>query len=89
MIFAVSDTVQLALIGIVAMVVKELLDQLRARNAARRAKQMEAKVEEIHKATNSMKDELVKATSEAATAIGEAKGRADQKAEMDVRADNA
>jgi len=33
----------------------------------------------IEKATNSMKDELVKSTAEAAHAIGELKGRADQK----------
>ncbi len=42
------------------------------------------KIEEIHLATNSMKDELVAAVKSEATAAGVATGRAEQKA-SDIR----
>ena len=59
-----------------------------AENAVRLT-DVKADVRKIEVATNSMKDALVNKTAEAATAIGEAKGRADQKAEMKQDATDA
>ncbi|MES2342332.1 MAG: hypothetical protein V4597_11685 [Pseudomonadota bacterium] len=128
--FGLSDTVLLAIVGIVAMVVKELLDQWKARVVAAKvavvaekaevvaakaeivaakvaevanhaasstAKVVEntkavlalkADVEEIHAATNSMKDALVKATGDAAFAAGKESGAAEQKAKQDTGPEN-
>lgn len=85
--FVASDAVILAVIGIVAMTVKEVLDQRRERlkeereaakeeRAIARTKELSERVEVIHKSTNSMKDELVAEVRKA----GEAKAVA-QRAE--------
>lgn len=91
MLLAVSDSVWLAIIGIVAMVVKEYIDRQRAERMAKelvaatvaRAAQtarveevahkvevVAEKVEEVHKATNSLTDRLVETTKTEAHAAG-------------------
>ncbi len=44
----------------------------------------QAKIEQIHVATNSMKDELVAAVKSEATAAGIATGKAEQKADQKI-----
>ena len=44
---------------------------------------LKAQVRQVHDATNGLKNELVESTRSAASAIGELKGRADQKAESE------
>jgi hypothetical protein len=69
MMFAeVSEGVWLALIGIAAMVVKDLLDQKRAARASE-------KLEVVHKATNSVVAKLL----ETADSAGAARGVAEEK----------
>jgi hypothetical protein len=98
---AMSDAVWLAIIGVVAMAVKEYFDRQRAKDAAIKTDEVKdtlktstdkqsakqdvilaqnevvlAKVEEVHLATNSMKDDLVKKTEEEALARGGSEERA-------------
>ena len=63
-LLAISDAVWLALIGVLAMVVKEYIDHRRAAKAT-------AAVEQIHVATNSLKDQLVSEVRQASFAAGE------------------
>jgi hypothetical protein len=76
-----SDAVWLAIIGLIYMVVKELLDSRRSSLARADIQEVKENVVTIEKATNSMKDALVHATKEAAFSAGKEQGRADQKAE--------
>jgi predicted transcriptional regulator len=65
-----SNELYLAILGIVYMVVKEYFDMKRAERASLKVDAQSEKIEEIHHATNSMKDALVKATGEAEFAKG-------------------
>lgn len=53
------------------MIVKEHFDRRRADKATESRATLDAKVEIIHKATNSMKDELVREVRSASFAAGE------------------
>ncbi len=83
-----SDSVWLAIVGLVALVIKEYFDRLRARDAAQKVEKVKVdlassskdtdrkldsvaeKIEIVHKATNSMKDQLVEAVRDASFAKG-------------------
>ena len=80
----VITAIGIAVCAISAIWVKFSLDKL--------ALQVRAVKEDVHKvevATNSMKDALVKAAGEEGRATGEAKGRADQKAETHQQVQDA
>ena len=74
-----SDTTWLAIIGLVTMVVKDYLDRRRIRDQENRLKDVAAKIEEVHKATNSLTYRLVETTKTEAHAAGmkEEKDKAD------------
>ncbi len=83
-----SDAVWLAIIGLIALVIKEYFDRLRSKDAAEKVAKVaedleknEAKhsdlivgvskqVEEVHRATNGMKKELVEEVRQASFAQG-------------------
>ena len=68
-------------IGIAAVALYTVWAKLQLDKLTLSLKKVEANVEKVELATNSMKDALVKATGDAALAEGIAKGRAEQKAE--------
>lgn len=77
MLFAVSDTVWLAFIGVLTLAVKEYFDWRRSQEANRQRVALSDKVEVIHAATNGMKDQLVAEVKKASFAAGE-KSEADK-----------
>lgn len=70
----ISDAVWLALIGLLAMCVKEYIDYRRAVSVVAKVEKatgkVAEKVEEVHKATNSLTDRLVATTKTEAHAAG-------------------
>lgn len=84
MLLAVSDDVWKALIGAAVVLIPVWLDyraKQRTKALAVSLDETKANVKTIEKATNSMKDALVKATGDAANL----QGRADERAEQQVR----
>jgi len=77
MLFAISDPVWLAIVGIAAMAVKEYFDDLRARRAAAKVKEVAVQLETVHKATNSIVQQLVSSAEEK----GNLQGRIDERAD--------
>ena len=80
-IFAVSDAVWLGVIGVIAMIVKEILDDRRASRAEKKVDKVAVDLETVHKATNSLTDKLVAASALA----GEQKGAQDERAREAIR----
>jgi hypothetical protein len=84
MILAVSDSVWLALVGVLMLTVKEYFDAQRANRvavkvaevavkadiAATKVDRVSEQVEQVHIATNSMKDQLVSEVRKASFAEG-------------------
>ena len=68
-------------LGIVIVAIYQIWANMTLKRMALSLKQVKEDVHKVEVATNSMKDALVKAAGEAGMAEGEAKGRADQKAE--------
>ena len=76
-----SDAVWLAIIGVVTMVIKEMLDQWRAVRAARHVKEVKDDLAVVKHATNSLTDRLVASADMA----GQQKGADDERAREDAR----
>ena len=68
-------------LGIVIVAIYQIWANMTLKRMALSLKQVKEDVHKVEVATNSMKDALVKAAGEVGMAEGEAKGRADQKAE--------
>jgi hypothetical protein len=77
----VSDTVVLAILGIVAMVVKDWLDRRRSTAQDTKLNSVASDVRKVELATNSMKDALVEKAGKA----GEQKGADDERARQSAR----
>lgn len=83
MLFADSDSMVTALIiaaGFIAQLVLQIWTKIDAAKALRKIEEQTKQIEVIHKATNSMHDDLVKVVGEEALARGKAVGVKEEKA---------
>jgi uncharacterized membrane-anchored protein YhcB (DUF1043 family) len=65
----------------IGIVVNNVMAKINARKSAERSKVTQTKIEQVHKATNGMKEELVNEVRTAATAAGNKAGRAEEQKE--------
>jgi uncharacterized membrane-anchored protein YhcB (DUF1043 family) len=65
----------------IGIVVNNIMAKINAHKSAERSKVTQAKIEEVHKATNGMKTELVDEVRKSATEAGNKAGRVEEQIE--------